>query len=136
MRKKIIILIPTAFVIVIIVLSALSLFRRTNPINTTDDPIDKLISNSLSIQYGTGNTNLDSVYTQEFIDGIDNNYNFYKEELAPYQITFKDYTLKATTESDYVVSVHIKDRNGSYIQVVHIIEANDRYLISEIEYDI
>jgi hypothetical protein len=136
MNKKILILIPTVLLIIIAVLYALTLIYRNDSINTTDDPVENLINNSLSIQYGNNNIDPNSVFTEEFIDGIDNNHYFYKDKLIPYQITYKHYNLTEIAENEYVVSVHIEDRNGSYIQVIHIIKEHDCYLISDIEYDI
>ncbi|MHB8128943.1 MAG: hypothetical protein ACYDEX_08090 [Mobilitalea sp.] len=79
---------------------------------------------------------MNSVFTNEFIDSIDNKSNFYKKNLAPYKILYKNYKLKKVGENEFVVSVHIDDMNGRYIQVIHLIKSEDVYLISKIEYDI
>ncbi len=77
---------------------------------------------------------LDKVFAYKFIDGIDN--NFYKKKLAPYKIVFRNYKLHEVRENEFVVSVHIKDKNGKYIQVIYVKKQEDRYLITKIEYDI
>lgn len=136
MNKKKLSLISITFLIIMAFMFASKLNNRKNSITTTDDPISNLINHSLSIQYGIENIELNSVFTEKFIDSIDNNSNFYKEKLAPYQITYKNYNLTKIDKNEYVLSVHIEDKNGSYIQVVHVVKEGERYLISDIEYDI
>lgn len=136
MSKKKLSLIIITLLIISAFMFASNLSKRKNSITTIDDPIPNLINHSLSIQYGIENIDLNSVFTEEFIDRIDNNSNFYKEKLAPYQITYKNYNLTKIDEKEYVLRVHIEDRNGSYIQVIHVVKEGERYLISNIEYDI
>ena len=134
-RMRISLIILIALVAIIIILVWKSSYNNSN--TSEKDPIDKLINSSLSIQYDKRNTiELSSVFTREFIDMIDNSSNFYKFNLAPYKVVFRNYTLNQVGENEFVVSIHIKDKNGRYIQVIHLIKRNDEYLISEIEYDI
>jgi hypothetical protein len=121
------------FIITVILLLFLNNDYQKNIISN-NSPIEELINNSLSIQYGNSDMDLDKVFTNEFIDGIDN--NFYKKNLAPYKIVFKNYKLRKVRENEFVVSVHIKDKNGKYIQVIHVKKYEDKYLITNIEYDI
>jgi hypothetical protein len=136
MNRRLLILIPTVVLILIVIGFGLRQFSNESSEVGTGDPIENLINNSLSIQYGTENIELKSVFTDELIDYIDTDYNFYKEELGPYQVVYKNFRLKEVAENEYTVSVHIEDKNGRYIQVVHIIKEGECYLISDIEYDI
>jgi hypothetical protein len=133
MKRKRLPIITILFITAIILFLYFSNNYQIN-INSNNSPIDTLINNSLSIQYGNSDIDLDKVYTNEFIDSIDN--NFYKEKLAPYKIAFRNYKLRDVRENEFVVSVHIKDKDGKYIQVIHIKQYIDKYLISKIEYDI
>jgi hypothetical protein len=136
MNRRLLILIPTVVLILIVIGFGLRQFSNESSEVGTGDPIENLINNSLSIQYGTENIELKSVFTDELIDYIDTDYNFYKEELGPYHVVYKNFHLKEVAKNEYTVSVHIEDKNGRYIQVVHIIKEGECYLISDIEYDI
>jgi hypothetical protein len=136
MNRKIRLLIPATFLLIIAVLSASSMARDKNSGSASSDPIDHLINNSLSIQYGTDDIDLKSVFTEEFIKNLDQNSNFDKKKLAPYQINYKNYNLREEAANEYVVSVSIEDKDGSYIQVIHITKEEGVYRISRIEYDI
>ncbi len=136
MNRKKFFLIPTALLISIAVLFGARIIHNKDSVSATNDPIEYLINNSLSIQYGIGNIELSSVFTEEFIDNIDRNSHFYKKKLAPYQIIYKNYNLRKVAENEFTVSVHIEDKNGGYIQVIHVIKEGESYLIANIEYDI
>ncbi len=133
MKKKILPIISILFITAVILFLFFNNYYQKN-INSNSSPVEILINNSLSIQYGNSDIDLDKVFTNEFIDGIDN--NFYKKKLAPYKIVFRNYKLREVRENEFVVSVHIKDKNGKYIQVIHIKKNKDKYLITKIEYDI
>ena len=133
----------------VIVISFLSMFvifallgfvmNEKNTVSTTDDtnnPIEDLIKSSLSIQYGESELALDTVFTDEFIDSIDYDSNFYKKKLAPYKIVATDYKLRKAEDNEYTVSISIEDKNGSYIQIIHFVKQEEGYFISNIEYDI
>jgi len=139
MNKKnpLLIICISLIMIIILVLFGTNIINNKKAISTTDNPMEILINNSLSIQYGNSKIDLKSVFTSEFIDRIEENENnFYKKKLAPYKILYKNYKLKKVGENEFVVSIHIEDRNGRYIQVIHLIKNEDVYLISDIEYDI
>jgi hypothetical protein len=57
-------------------------------------------------------------------------------KLAPYHIIYRNYNLKEIAENEYVISVHIEDKDGRYIQILNIIKEKEDYRISKIEYDI
>lgn len=99
--------------------------------------IIELINNSLKIQYGIDNTLLADVFTNEFINKISETPKFYKNELNPYKIIETNIdTVKDILSDKFIINVRISDKNGEYIQVLHIIRINGKYLIGEIEYDI
>jgi hypothetical protein len=136
MNRKYLLLISAVFLLIIAILSASSMDRDKNSGLASSDPIDSLINNSLSIQYGTDDIDLKSVFTEEFINNLGQNSNFDKKKLAPYQIIYKNYNLREEAANEYVVSVSIEDKDGSYIQVIHITKEEGVYRISRIEYDI
>ena len=136
-KKPLLITCILLIMIIILVLFSTNIINYKNAVSTTDNPIEILINNSLSIQYGNSKIDLKSVFTSEFIDRIEENENnFYKKKLAPYKILYKNFKIKKVGENEFVVSVHIDDMNGRYIQVIHLIKNEDVYLISDIEYDI
>lgn len=99
--------------------------------------INELINNSLKIQYGIDNTLLTDVFTNGFINSISEKPEFYKNELNPYKIIETNLDMVKDILSDnLIINVRISDKNGEYIQVMHIIRTNGKYLIEEIEYDI
>lgn len=100
-----------------------------------DIEIKRLIKVSLDIQYKKKTENLELTFTQEFINNIKD--NFYKKNLSPYIVLDNDFIETLTANNDeFIVSIRIADRKGSYIQVVHIVKNNNMYLIDNIEYDI
>ena len=104
----------------------------------TTNQLKCLVSTSLLIQYSNDNTNIDNVFTKDFINNMDKSSNFYKKDLAPYKIIDKGClnSLTKVNENEFTVSVNIEDKRGRYIQIIHIIKLGDVYYISNIEYDI
>lgn len=140
MNKKAILFIISLLLILLIALGFIyTNIVNSNNANTTDNnSIKNIVNNSLWIQYSNNNTNIDRVFTNDYIDDIDKSSNFYKKNLAPYKIVDKNYirSLIKVSENEFIVSVQIDDKNGRYIQIIHIIKERDVYLISNIEYDI
>lgn len=102
------------------------------PLNIT---VADLIDKSLNIQYENDGTTLTGVFTDEFIKSIPD--NFYKKDLKPYEIVDTDFNEpKDASEDNFIAYVRVNDIKGDYIQVVHFIKRNGKYLIDEIEYDI
>ncbi len=98
--------------------------------------IRDLVKTSLEIQYEHKTEALDLVYTEEFYSNLPDYY--YKDNLGPCEITNYDFmtTLTKTDDGELVVAVRVEDKQGSYIQVIHMIRNESGYLISNIEYDI
>lgn len=130
------ILIPAILLITIVVLFVPRILQDKEADSTSSDPIERLINHSLSIQYGTDDIDVYSVFTEEFIVNLDQDRYFDKTKLAPYHIIYRNSNLLEIAENEYVVSVHIEDKDGRYIQILHIIKEKENYRISKIEYDI
>lgn len=101
-----------------------------------EEKIRALVQASLDIQYEHETEDLDSVYTKKFSSNFPDYY--YKDDLGPCKITNYDFmtTLTETEEGELVVAVRVEDKQGSYIQVIHIVKDKSNYLIDYIEYDI
>jgi hypothetical protein len=99
--------------------------------------INDLIDKSLKIQYKVDNIALTDVFTDEFIKKIPVASNFYKQDLKPYKIISTNLdAVKDISINNQVVYVRINDSKGDYIQVMHFVKKDGKFLISEIEYDI
>lgn len=98
--------------------------------------IKQLIVKSIESQYNDEKVNLGQLYTKEFIEKVKNDKTFYKENLRPYKI-INIYTIeKNIKKGDYSFGVRISDKNGEYIQIMHVKKINNSFLIFDIEYDI
>lgn len=99
--------------------------------------VNDLITKSLDIQYGTSNIKLNEVFSNEFINRIQNMQNFYKKELKPYKILSLNYDeIKDVAADNFVVFARINDTKGEYSQTIHFIKKNGVLIINEVEYDI
>ncbi len=98
--------------------------------------IRALVQASIDSQYEHKTEDLGSVYTKEFSSDFPEYY--YKDDLGPCKITNYDFmtTLTETDDGELVVAVRVEDKQGSYIQIIHITKDKTNYLINYIEYDI
>ena len=98
---------------------------------------DSLIEKVISIQYGNKEIKETDIFSKGYIDKIPKDQNFYKEQLNPYRILSSNIEeTKSETEEKFEVCVRIADKEGEYIQVLHMIKINERYFVDNIEYDI
>lgn len=104
--------------------------------NSNENKINSIILKSIEYQYSKKNMNLNEIYTKEFIGKISEDRTFHKEKLQPYKIV-DIYTIeKDIKKGKYSIGVRISDKNGDYIQVMHISKVNNSFYIFNIEYDI
>lgn len=101
-----------------------------------ENEIRELIYESLDIQYGHKTEDLELVYTKDFLGSIPD--GFYKDALSPYMDANDDFmtTLRTADNGEFVVDVRVEDKQGGYIQIIHIVKDKTNYLIDSIEYDI
>ena len=98
---------------------------------------NSLIEKVISIQYGNKDIKETDIFSKEYIDKIPKDENFYKDKLNPYRILSSNIEeTKSDTEEKFEVCVRIADKEGEYIQVLHMIKINERYFVDNIEYDI
>ena len=99
---------------------------------------EDLIKEAIKIQYRGGDKKeLERIFTSDFIKQIDSNTNFYKKKIF-YSVE-KNFmkSFKELDENQFKVSVSVEDSSGSYIQIITLAkDSNDKYLISNIEFDI
>lgn len=134
--QKIIRLCIIVISILMLLLTGCNDSKKEEKANNSVD-FNSLIEKVISIQYGNKDIKEADVFSKEYTDKIPKDQNFYKEQLNPYRIlssTIEE--IKSETEEEFEVYVRIADKEGEYIQVLHIIKINERYFVDNIEYDI